>query len=198
VNKLILTLFGVLLINHLAVANEIHKVDLDNSELTWEGRKVTGAHHGTINIKDGSLEVVNGELRGGEFIVDMRSITNLDLEDETWNKKLVDHLKSDDFFSVEKFPVARFELTDIKSYKDSDSDANHLIVGDLTIKDITNSIEFPAVVNVEDGVISASAKIQVDRSKYDMRFRSGSFFENLGDKLIYDNFTIGVKLTATK
>lgn len=196
--KLIFTLFSVFLFNHLVMANEIYKVDLNNSKMKWEGRKVTGAHHGTINLKSGSLEMVDGKLKGGEFTIDMNSIVNLDLEDETWNKKLVNHLKSDDFFSVEKFPVARLRITDVKNYKDSETDANYLIIGDLTIKGITHSIEFPANVKSEQGNVSASAKIEVDRSKYDVRFRSGSFFEGLGDKLIYDNFIMNVVLTTSK
>lgn len=197
-HKLILTLFSVILLNHLVTATEVHKVDLDNSGLKWEGRKVTGSHHGTINLKEGSLELVDGELNGGSFVVDMNTIVNLDLEDETWNNKLVNHLKSDDFFSVEKFPVAEFKITDVKDYKDSKSESNYLIIGDLTIKGITHSIEFPAVVKNDNDKISATATIEVDRSKYDVRFRSGSFFTGLGDKLIYDNFTMNIELTASK
>ncbi|MBN1407361.1 MAG: YceI family protein [Calditrichaceae bacterium] len=196
--KLILSLFSVLVLNHLVIANEIYKVDLNNSQLKWEGRKVTGAHHGTINLQSGSLEVVDSKLSGGEFTIDMNSMINLDLEDETWNKKLIDHLKSDDFFSVEKFPIAKFKITDIKNYKDSDTEANYLIIGDLSIKGITHSIEFPAVFKVEEGKVTASAKIEIDRSKYDVRFGSSSFFKGLGDKMIYDNFTMDVELTATK
>ncbi|MEJ2545832.1 MAG: YceI family protein [Calditrichaceae bacterium] len=196
--KLILTLFSVLLLSHIVTANEVHNIDLDNSKLKWEGRKVTGAHHGTINLKDGSLELADGELNGGSFVVDMNSIVNLDLEDETWNDKLVNHLKSDDFFSVDKYPVAEFKITDVKIYKDSKTESNYLIIGDLTIKGITHSIEFPAVVKNDNDKVSATATIEVDRSKYDVRFRSGSFFTGLGDKLIYDNFTMNIELTASR
>lgn len=196
--KFILVLFSILLSSHLVTANEVHKVDLGNSKLNWEGSKVTGSHHGTINLKDGSLEIVDGELNGGEFVVDMNSIVNLDLEDETWNKKLVNHLKSDDFFSVEKFPIAEFKITDVKNYKDSKTESNYLILGDLTIKGITHSIEFPAVVKNDSDKVSTTATIEVDRSKYDVRFRSGSFFTGLGDKLIYDNFTMNIELRASK
>ena len=196
--KLILSLFSVLILNQFVFANDIYKVDVNKSKLEWEGRKVTGAHHGTINLKDGSLEVVDGKLSGGEFTIDMNSIVNLDLENETWNKKLIDHLKSDDFFSVEKYPVAEFKITDVKNYKDSNTEANFLVVGDLTIKGITHSVEFPAVIKIENGGVSASAKIEVDRSKYDVRYGSGSFFTGLGDKLIYDNFTMNIVLHASK
>lgn len=196
--RLFLSLFGIFIINQFVFADEIYKVDLSKSKLTWEGRKVTGAHHGTINLRDGSLELINGVLKGGEFTIDMNSIVNLDLTDETWNKKLVDHLKSNDFFSVASYPEAKLKINGFKNYKDSDSNANFLIIGDLTIKGISHSIEFPAEVNVKDDVVSASAKIEIDRSKYDVRFRSGSFFTDLGDKLIYDNFTMNVTLIASK
>jgi polyisoprenoid-binding protein YceI len=169
--KLILTLFSVLLLSHIVTANEVHNIDLDNSKLKWEGRKVTGAHHGTINLKDGSFELADGELNGGSFVVDMNSIVNLDLEDETWNDKLVNHLKSDDFFSVDKYPVAEFKITDVKNYKDSKTESNYLIIGDLTIKGITHSIEFPAVVKNDNDKVSATATIEVDRSKYEEKLK---------------------------
>jgi polyisoprenoid-binding protein YceI len=195
--RLVLSLFSVLIISQFVLANGSHKVDLNKSKLEWEGRKVTGAHQGTINIKDGSLELVDGELIDGEFTIDMTSITNLDLEDAKWNKKLVNHLESDDFFSVETHPTAKFKIKDVKNYKDSDTEANYLVIGDLTIKCITHSIEFPAVVKNENDTVSATAKIEVDRSKYDVRYGSGSFFKDLGDKLIYDNFTMNVMLVAS-
>ena len=196
--KLILSLFSILILSQFSFSKDVYKVDLEKSKLAWEGRKVTGAHNGTINLKNGSLELVNGKLSGGEFSIDMNSMINLDLEDESWNKKLIDHLKSDDFFSVDSHPVAKFTITDVKNYKDSNSEANYLIIGDLTIKGITRSIEFPADVKIEDGNVSTSAKIEVDRSKYNVQYGSGSFFKGLGDKLIYDNFTMNVKLNASR
>lgn len=196
--KLILSLFSVLVFNQLVISNDIYKIDLEQSKLEWEGRQVTHTHHGTINLKTGFIELSDGVLKSGEFTIDMNSIVNLDLEDESWNKKLINHLKSDDFFSVASHPIAYLKITGAKNYKDSDSNANYLIVGDLTIKGITHSIEFPAELKTEDGIIIANAKIEVDRSKYDVRFRSGSFFTDLGDKLIYDNFTMNVMLHASK
>lgn len=196
--RFVLSLFSVLILSQFTFAGEMYKVDVNKSKLGWEGRKVTGAHHGTINLKDGSLEFVEGNLSGGEFTIDMNSMVNLDMEDKTWNKKLIDHLKSDDFFSVEKFPVAKFKITDVKNYKDSSTEANFPVIGDLTIKGITHSIEFPAIVKLENNTVSASAKIEVDRSKFDVRYGSGSFFKGLGDKLIYDNFTMTINLNASR
>jgi len=196
--RFFLSLFSIFLVSQLAFAQEKYDVDISNSMLEWEGRKVTGEHNGTINLKSGSLHMENGRLSSGEFSIDMTSIVNLDLEDQEYNKKLVDHLKSDDFFSVETYPVAKFKVTDVKNYRDSETEANYLVIGDLTIKGITHSIEFPAVVKSENGKVTASAKIEVDRSKYNVRYGSGSFFKGLGDKMIYDNFTMNVLLTATQ
>ena len=125
-------------------------------------------------------------------------IKNLDLESEKWNAKLVNHLKSDDFFSVEKFPTATLKITEVKSHKSEKNDANYLVKGNLTIKGITNPIEFAVKADKTEKGIMGSATMVVDRSKYDVRFGSGSFFEGLGDKLIYDDFKMKVSLTAVK
>jgi polyisoprenoid-binding protein YceI len=197
--KLILALSLVVSMLQLGFANEAsYKVDVDQSKLEWHGKKVTGEHNGLINIKSGSLQFKDDMLAGGEFEIDMKSIVNLDLESEEWNTKLVNHLKSDDFFSVEKFPTAMFKITEAKSYKDEKSNANYWIKGDLTVKGKTNPLEFAAKVDKSEEGVSASATMVVDRSKYDVRYGSGSFFEGLGDKLIYDDFDMKVSLQAAK
>jgi polyisoprenoid-binding protein YceI len=197
--KLILALSLVVFMLQLGFANEAsYKVNVDQSKLEWHGKKVTGEHNGLINIKSGSLHFKADMLVGGEFEIDMKSIVNLDLESEEWNTKLVNHLKSDDFFSVEKFPTAMFKITEAKSYKDEKSNANYWIKGDLTIKGKTNPLEFAAKVEKSEKGVSASATMVVDRSKYDVRYGSGSFFEGLGDKLIYDDFDMKVSLKAAK
>ena len=180
-----------------AMAGEAFMVDTKSSQAEWVGRKVTGQHNGAINIKSGMLHLEDGKLVGGEFEIDMTTIVNHDVEDEEWRTKLVNHLKSDDFFSVDKFPVAVFKITHVESTTDEDGN-NYLIRGGLTIKGITHPIEFPAKVEINGDKISATAAITVDRAKHDIRFRSGSFFENLGDKLIYDEFTINVDLVVFK
>lgn len=174
-----------------------YKVDVEQSKLEWYGKKVTGEHKGLINIQSGTLQFKDGKLIGGEFAINMKSIVNLDLESKEWNAKLVNHLKSDDFFSVEKFPTATLKITEVKSHKAEKSDANYWIKGDLTIKGITNPIEFPAKVEMSEEGVSGSAKIVVDRAKYNVRYGSGSFFEGLGDKLIYDDFEMTISLMAT-
>ncbi len=175
-------------------AGDMVKVDSAMSTIGWLGKKVTGQHTGTINLKSGELKLDDGNLVGGSFEIDMTSIINEDLKDAEWNAKLVGHLKSDDFFSVGKFPVAGFKITEVKAVNKDGN--NYHIKGELTIKGITNKIEFPAKVEKGKAGFTVAAQIVVDRAKFDVRYGSGSFFENLGDKMIYDDFTLDVKLVA--
>lgn len=167
------------------------KVKTEESQIKWVGRKVTGEHFGTVNIKSGALDVQNGQLKGGNFVIDMTSLVSTDLDGE-YKGKLEGHLKSDDFFGVANHPDAKFVIT-----KAEKKNANqYAVTGDLTIKGITNKISFPAEVVVTNDKVYATAVITVDRSKFDVRYGSGSFFDNLGDKTIYDNFDLQVKLVA--
>jgi polyisoprenoid-binding protein YceI len=162
------------------------------SNINWIGKKVTGAHNGTIGIKGGSLSVKNGKLIGGEFVINVPSIKILDITDPATNAQFAGHLFSEDFFATDRFPEARFNITNI----DHTNDNKNQVTGDLTIKGITHPVSFPAQVHVGDNSISASGKIVVDRTRYDMKFRSGNFFINLGDTLIYNEFELDVTLTA--
>jgi len=196
--KLISSFTLVVLMLQFGIAgNESFKVDVKQSKLEWHAKKVTGEHNGSINIKDGSLQFKDDMLVGGKFEIDMTSIVNLDIESEKYNTKLVNHLKSDDFFSVEKFPTATLKITEVKSTPEK-GDSNYWIKSDLTIKGKTNSIEFTAMVDNSEKGVTASATIVVDRSKFDVRYGSGSFFEGLGDKLIYDDFEMKVSLASAK
>jgi len=164
------------------------KVDTEKSSLKWHGEKVTGEHYGNIELKEGWLSWDNDKLTDGEFVIDMSTITNNDLEDAEYNAKLVGHLKSDDFFGVEKFPTAKLEIKSSDKFKNNKA----TVKAHLTIKDITHPIEFEAQ---KDGNWFM-AEIVIDRSKYDVRYGSGSFFDNLGDKMIYDDFTMTVKIAT--
>lgn len=167
-------------------------VDKEESTITWTGRKVVGEHYGSIEISKGKLLWDGKKLKGGSFVVDMNSITNADITDEGYRDKLIGHLKSDDFFSTEKFPTAKFEITDVKAKGKN----KYQVKGDLTIKGITHPIEFPAETEVKDGKILAKATILVDRTKYGIRYGSGSFFDDLGDKAIDNEFELKVSLVA--
>lgn len=169
-------------------------VNVAESKVVWLGKKVTGEHTGHINLASGNLEINDGKLSGGNFTVDMTSITNTDIENEEYNGKLVGHLKSDDFFGVEKFPTATFVIKNVKSQ----TATKYNVKGDITIKGITQSIEFPVEISVMDSKAVASASITIDRSKFDVKYGSGSFFDGLGDKMIYDDFTLSVTLVANE
>lgn len=170
-------------------------VNLTESKVTWLAEKVTGEHNGEVKIKEGNLQVNNGKLTAGDFTIDMTTITCLDIESPEYNQKLVNHLKSEDFFSVDKFETASFKITKAEPAKSEDG--NYMITGNLSIKGITNEISFPAQVDIDNEMVKATATIIFDRSKFDVRYRSTSFFDSLGDKAIYDDVEMGVKLVAS-
>jgi len=181
----------------LAMAAKVadtYKVDTASSSIVWTGYKVTGKHTGTVKVQNGNLTWDAGKLTGGSFDIDMNSIACTDLEGE-YAGKLVGHLKSDDFFGAAKYPTAKFVIT--KAIP-QDTKGNYKIVGNLTIKSTTKEVKFLATVSESNGTVNASGKITVDRSEYDVRFGSGSFFDGLGDKTIYDEFDLQVSLVAKK
>ena len=173
------------------VAGQPMKVNTGNSKILWTASKVTGQHNGSVAIKDGNVEMNDGLLTGGSFTMDLTSITVLDLEGKG-KENLEGHLKSDDFFGVEKFPTAKLVITNAKST----GSGVYNIKADLTIKGITHPIEFVANVKPEGTGVKATADIKVDRTMYDVRYGSGKFFDNLGDKAIFDDFNLAVTLVA--
>lgn len=188
-NIIIISLFSLITGGTPAVA----KVDATASKIEWVGKKVTGEHSGTINIKEASLTVEGGVLKGGSFTVDMTSITDTDLTGE-WKEKLEGHLKSDDFFGVATYPTSSFVITKAVPQ----GPGKYKVIGNITIKGKTEEIQFPATVEEKDGKYYATASLIIDRSKFDVRYGSGSFFDNLGDKTIYDDFELKVSLVTTK
>lgn len=171
-----------------------YKVDAEHSKLTWLAKKITGQHSGTINVSTGSLNVDNNVLKGGSFDLDTKSIAVTDITDKESNAKLLGHLRSDDFFAVEKFDKAKFVITSATAKGGGLYD----VKGNLTIKGITNEVSFPANVKIDNSKLTATAKIIVDRTKYGIKYASKSFFENLGDKTIYDDFELNILLAANK
>lgn len=158
------------------------------SNIDWIGRKVTGAHNGTIGIKDGTLILTDGKLSGGNFVIDTTSIKILDVTDPATNAQFAGHLASDDFFSIDKYPEASLQITGVSG--------KH-VQGDLTIKGITHPVSFDVTVNTDNGdVVTAYGKLVIDRTKYGIKFRSGNFFKDLGDTLIYNDFELQVTITA--
>jgi polyisoprenoid-binding protein YceI len=166
-------------------AQQKFTADAANTKLEWLGEKVTGKHEGTINLQSGWLSWKDNKIQAGEFIIDMNSIT-----ESKNNEKLTGHLKSDDFFGVEKFPTAKLVLTESTSFEKGTA----TVKGNLSIKGVTNPVEFKAAYQKKDDGTWFFANIVVDRTKYNIRYGSGSFFDNLGDKTIYDEFKLKVSL----
>lgn len=167
--------------------NQKFEIVSTRSIIDWVGRKITGAHYGTIEVKGGELVLSDGKLVSGKFIVDTTSIKILDITDPTTNAQFAGHLASDDFFSVEKYPEATLEITSV-----SDND----VEGNLTIKGITRPVSFETAVKVDGDTLIATGKLVIDRTLYAMKFRSGNFFKDLGDTLIYNDFELIVRITA--
>ncbi len=167
--------------------NQKFEIVSTQSNIDWVGKKVTGAHNGTIAVKEGELILNGGKLIGGRFVIDTISIKILDVTDPATNAQFTGHLASDDFFSTEKYPEAILKITSVSG--------KH-IEGDLTIKGITHPIAFDATVSVNGDILVAIGKLVIDRTKYGMKFRSGNFFKDLGDTLIYNDFELNVSLTA--
>lgn len=165
-------------------------VDVAKSKVNWVGKKVTGQHSGTVMIKSGRVIFENDRPVSGNFVIDMNSIACTDLQGDYANK-LVGHLKSDDFFGVANNPTVSFVMKNAAATADPKS---FVITGDLTIKAVTLPVSFDAKIDMS----TATAKIKVDRTKFGIKYGSGSFFDNLGDKAIDNIFEMDVMLAFTK
>ncbi|WP_413558380.1 YceI family protein [Bdellovibrio sp. HCB209] len=176
---------------------EAYKIDATASSVAWKGTKKAGsAHNGKISVKDGEVQVDSkGQVTAGQINIDMKTITNEDVKDAEYNKKLVGHLSNADFFDVEKFPVTTFKITGI-----TPKSANEVTVkGELTMIGKTNPIEFPAKITTDKGVVTGEATVKVDRTKWGLKYGSGNFFKELtADKIISDEFEMTLKLVAKK
>lgn len=164
------------------------------STIEWLGTKPVGQHNGTMKISSGSFAVENGNITGGSFVVDVNSLTDLDLKPEDGKEKLEGHLKSADFFDVAKFPTAKFEISSVEALT-GDSISTHKISGNLTLKDSTKNVTFPAKVTLSDTEATATANFNIDRTQW------GLFYGNdksLGDKFIRPEVNIKLNIRATK
>lgn len=175
----------VVVLSTAAVSAQTKNISTTASTIEWVGKKVTGQHNGTVNFKDGALVFKAKKLKGGVFTVDMTSLTATDLSGE-YQGKLNGHLKADDFFGTDKFPTAKLVFKKIGT-----KSANvYNVTADLTIKGITKPVTFVLTVNGN----TATTAFNVDRTKYDIKYNSKSFFESIGDKAIYDEFELKVAL----
>lgn len=175
-----------------------YKFGENSGSIKWLGKKVSGQHDGLVKLKEGALDP---EAKGekGRFVIDMTSIENIDLKDSAeYKKKLEDHLKSADFFNVEKYPQATLVIKELKP--DAKDKTLYTAKGDLTIKGITKPVEMPATIVEKDGKATVKSSFKVNRLDWDIRYNSGKFFDvkKLGDKIIDDQVQFDVNLEGNK
>ena len=174
---------ALLTLTTIAVSAQTRKkVDVSKSKITWVGKKMTGEHSGTVGLRDGVLLFKGKDLVGGSFTVDMNSITVTELKAGEGKEKHEGHLKNDDFFGVDKYDTATIVFTSVTPKGNN----VYSVKADLTIKGKSNPIGFDVTVSGN----TAKTKLNIDRTKYDIKYGSGSFFDNLGDKAISDEFEI--------
>ncbi|SVD74241.1 uncharacterized protein METZ01_LOCUS427095 [marine metagenome] len=166
-------------------------VDIQRSQIEWIGRKLTGEHSGTLRLKEGWITMNRSTLIGGKFIFDMTSIKNMDIESPEWKIKLENHLKNEDFFHVDSFPKVFLEIKGNLSVSQKDnSDSNYLGFADLTIRGITHEISIAYQLEKTESNFIAIGAVDIDRTLFNIKYKSGTYFFDLGDKIIYDNFTV--------
>lgn len=178
-----------------AQATETYKVDTKESSIAWKGSKKMGSsHNGTVSAKEGTVTVDKNTLTGGNLVIDMKTITNEDLKGE-WNQKLVGHLSSEDFFNVSKNPTSAFKITGVTMKSKTEA----MVKGEFTMIGKTNPIEFPMTITIDKGVATGTGTVKIDRTKWGLKYGSGSFFKELtADKVIADEFELNLKIVAKK
>lgn len=170
-------------------AQETFKVNVENSNLNWKGYKPTGSHSGSITLISGNIVIKNNKLTGGSFVADMSTIKDYD-----GSAKLEGHLKSEDFFEIAVYPMSKFDIT-----KTETKGAKILVTGNMTIKDITKQITFPATLLVsKDAMTLTSDTFQINRADFNVKFKSKTFFNDLKDKFVNDEFDFQVTIIANK
>ena len=173
-------------------SSEIHNILNSESSIIWTGTKTTGSHDGTILVKNGYVEIDKNSLLSGQINIDMNSIICTDIKNVSTNKYFVDHLKNEDFFSVEKFPIASLNILSSKLIKNNEYE----ITANLTIKDITQKINFVANIDINNNVATAKGKLEIDRSKFNIKYKSKTWFPDIGNYFIYDIFELNFDLNA--
>ena len=189
--------------DQVLLADGTYVIDPQMSIVNWKGSKPTGVHNGTVPVSGGNVMVSNGNVTGGTVEIDMKGITVLDQEGEN-KMKLEAHLKGntpgkeEDFFNVDKYPKATYVLNSV-SRLNNDPEGTHMVNGTLTIKDISKPVNFKANINVEGNKLTAtSPEFAVDRTEYDIKFKSRKFFNNLQDDFIDDEFKLQINVVANK
>ena len=169
-------------------------IDTTTSSVEWLGTKPVGQHNGSFKVANGNFTIAEGNIAAGSFTIDINSLNNFDLKAEEGKEKLEGHLKSADFFDVAKYPTAKFEITQVEPLA-NDSTATHKISGNLTLKDSTKNVSFPAKVTLAENNVKASANFNIDRTQWGMYYGND---QSLGDKFIRPEVNIKLNITATK
>lgn len=181
-----------------AIRDGRHAIDLEKSRIEWAGRNLMSTHSGTIQLRDGHIDVRNGVVAGAAFTIDMSAIENADITDPEMRQHLVAHLKSDDFFDVQRFPTASFRISNIAFLPDPESrNPNCDVTGELTLKDVTHEIVFPATIGpTPEGVLAADAHFDIDRTRWNVIYGSGKFYQKLGMHLVHDFISLALKVVT--
>lgn len=180
-------------------ASTVYSVDASASTVNWEGTKVVGeGHTGTIPVTDGQLVVADGNIVAGKFTLNVTGLTNTDLPADEGGDKLVGHLKSADFFDVEKFPTASFEVTNVQPETGMEG-ITHKITGNLMLKGVSKSITIPANVSMDGDMIKAAAPaFVIDRMDWGIEYGNGSIAGLAQDKIINDEVGLELMVVAKK
>lgn len=177
-----------------------YRIDPENSRLEWIGRNLNNRHFGRIDIQKGNFVISGGKPSAGSILLDMNTISNLDLQDPVWRDMLISHLKSDDFFGVEQFPVASLTLHGWEEQEGASSEApNGLAIADLSIRDVTRRVSFPAIFAPQpDGSIKVHAVFDIDRTLWNVNYGSCRLFERLGMHLVHDMISLELFVVARR
>jgi polyisoprenoid-binding protein YceI len=190
-NKLIILTFYITSLLFGGNEEKTHTIDLNKSKLRWVAKKLTGSHWGSIRLKSGIVKINNNLPIAGEFIVDMKTIEVMDTNESIWGKKLQSHLHSKDFFDTENYPEAKLSIKKVTM-----RNGKFIIDADLSIKSIMHPIEFVCEIFQSGDLASARGKMEIDRTLYDVTYRSARYFPNIGDRMIYDIFTVDFEIDA--
>ena len=174
-----------------------YRIQPEKSKVHWTGTKPGGEHTGIVKLKEGNIKMNDQGIQNATVILDMTSIENKDIEKEKNQKKLVNHLKSKDFFDVENYPEAKFELTDASKIQKENNEFTHKASGNLTIKDISKNISFRIKVNTDKNTLNIeSEKFLIDRTEWNINYKSKSVIDNIKDNFIHDDIAIKIKTSA--
>ena len=197
--KNLLAFIAIISLLSFTAKEDTYNIDKQASFVKWLGKKTAGEHSGEVSLQSGNLKFAGNVPLSGEFVLNMNSISVTDIKDADDNKSLVDHLKAEDFFGTEKFPTATLTIKKFEKIEKAENDeANYKATADLTIKGVKNEIQFPVKIDASGDVTKANANITIDRTKWNITYKSKSILGSVADKFIYDDIAFSVKLVLQK